>query len=127
MFFSVAIFAMLTVITGPAFAYSNKVIYSGQGLLKNGDGSYVVNDELCGVANGADVDGPYLLWVLTASRANNADITGPWGTAAMTKTANGTFKYISGWYDPSTLPGNVYATYDGRATNAQLTISHGCA
>lgn len=44
----------------------------------------------------------------------------------MTKFGNGTFKYVSGWYDPDTLPGNVVATYDGKAKNAQLTISHGC-
>ena len=28
--------------------------------------------------------------------------------------------------DPTTLPGNVIATYDGKSKNAQLTISHGC-
>jgi hypothetical protein len=44
----------------------------------------------------------------------------------MVMSGNGTFKYISGWYDPSTLPGNVTATYDGNVKNAQLTISHGC-
>ena len=76
--------------------------------------------------HGAEVDGLYLLFVLTATGASNANITGPWGTANMTKFGNGTFKYVSGWYEPSTLPGNVTATYDGRAKNAQLTISHGC-
>ena len=50
----------------------------------------------------------------------------PWGTEAMTKFGNGTFKYVSGWYDPSTLPGAVSATYDGNARNVQLVISHGC-
>jgi hypothetical protein len=44
----------------------------------------------------------------------------------MTKFGNGTFKYISGWHDPSTLSGNVTATYDGNTKNAQLVISHGC-
>jgi hypothetical protein len=106
--------------------YANKVTYSGQGLLADGFGGYDLVTELCGVANGADVDGPYLLWVLTATGATKADITGPWGTADMTKSGNGTFKYISGWYSPSTLPGNVSATYDGKAKNAQLVISHGC-
>jgi hypothetical protein len=108
-------------------ALTNSVTYSGQGLIADGFGGYDLVTEICGVANGADVDGPYLLWVLTATGAQNADITGPWGgPVAMTKTGNGTFKYISGWYDPSTLPGNVTATYDGRAKNAQLVISHGC-
>jgi len=44
----------------------------------------------------------------------------------MTKTGNGTFKYVSGWHDPDSLPGNVTATYDGKTKNAQLVISHGC-
>ena len=109
-----------------AGAYSNSVTYTGQGLLADGFGGYDLVTEICGVANGADADAPYLLWVLTATGAKNADITGPWGTAVMTKTGNGTFKYISGWYDPSTLPGHVVATYDGKVKNAQLTISHGC-
>lgn len=109
-----------------AGAYPNSVTYSGQGLIADGFGGYDLRTEICGVANGADADGPYLLWVLTATGGNNADITGPWGTASMTKFGNGTFKYVSGWYDPSTLPGNVTATYDGKAKNAQLVISHGC-
>jgi hypothetical protein len=118
------IVALLAV--APAMAYANSVTYSGQGLLADGFGGYDLVTELCGIENGADVDGPYLLWVLTASKSDNADITGPWGTAEMTKIGNGTFKYISDWYDPSTLPGNVSATYDGKAKNAQLVISHGC-
>jgi hypothetical protein len=109
-----------------AGAYANKVTYSGQGLTADGFGGYDLNREICGLANGADADGPYLLWVLTANKATNADITGPWGTAPMTKTSNGAFKFISDWYDPKTLPGTVYATYDGTAKNAQLVISHGC-
>jgi hypothetical protein len=123
---AVALFGSLVASAGSALAYANAVTYSGQGLLADGFGGYDLITEICGVANGADVDGPYLLWVLTATGAGNADITGPWGTVAMTKTGNGTFKYISGWYSPSSLPGNVKATYDGRAKNAQLTISHGC-
>jgi hypothetical protein len=108
------------------FAYANSASYSGQGLIADGFGGYDLATEICGVANGAEVNGPYLLWILTATGAGNANITGPWGTAPMTKTANGTFKYTSAWYSPATLPGNVSATYDGKAKNAQLTISHGC-
>jgi hypothetical protein len=117
------IFTMLLIVTGAAFAgaYSNSVTYKGQGLI-----DYELKTELCGVENGAEVDGPYLLWVLTATGANNADITGPWGTAPMVKFGNGTFKYVSSWYDPKTLPGNVSATYDGKPKNVQLVISHGC-
>jgi hypothetical protein len=67
-----------------------------------------------------------LLWVLTSARATNADITGDWGTAQMSKFGGGTFKYISGWYDPSTLPNEVTGSYDGKPTNSQLVVSHGC-
>jgi hypothetical protein len=111
-------------LTGPM--YSNVVTYSGQGLIADGFKGYDLETELCGIANGADRDGPYLLWVLTATRADNADITGPWGTMAMTQSAKGSFKYISAWYEPSTLPGIVVGSYDRNATNAQLVISHGC-
>jgi hypothetical protein len=108
-------------------AYANTVTYSGQGLLADGFGGYDLITERCGVANGADAEGPYLLWVLTATGASAADITfNNVGTFPMVKTGNGTFKYISGWMDPTTLPGNVIATYNGKATKAQLTISHGC-
>jgi len=105
--------------------YANVVTYTGQGITADESG-YHLNTELCGVENGAEVDGPYLLWVLTATKASNADITGPWGTADMTQKAKGAFKYVSGWYDLGTLPGNVTASYDGPRTNAQLVISHGC-
>ena len=113
------------------FAYANMVTYSGQGLMADGFGGYDLNKEICGVANGADVDGPYLLWVLTASKASHADITfnaisGNAGTFPMTKFGNGAFKYISPWLNPGTLAGNVKATYDGNPTNAQLVVSHGC-
>jgi hypothetical protein len=120
--------AVLAFMVAPAFAgaYANTVNYSGQGLNADGFGGYDLQTEICGVANGADVDGPYLHWVLTATGATHADITGPWGTAAMTKNGGGSFYYNSGWYSPSTLPGHVSATYDGKAKNAQLVISHGC-
>jgi hypothetical protein len=126
---------LLTMVAAFAFAgtvaaaglYPNSVTYTGQGLIADGFGGYDLQLEICGVANGADIEGPYLLWVLTATGAAKADISGPWGTAAMTKSGGGTFKYISGWYGPSTLvPHVVSATYDGKAKNAQLTISHGC-
>jgi hypothetical protein len=116
----------LLVASAAAWAYANSVTYGGQGLIADGFGGHALRTELCGVENGADAEGAYLLWVLTATGAGNADITGPWGTAAMTKSGNGTFKYVSAWYDPATLPGNVTATYDGKAKNAQLVISHGC-
>jgi hypothetical protein len=127
--FIVALAVMSLLAPDAAVAKKNNsftVVYGGQGLIADGFGGYDLQTELCGVANGADVDGPYLLWVLTATGATSATITGPWGTANMTPSGNGTFKYISGWYAPSTLPGAVSATYAGNITNAQLVISHGC-
>jgi len=118
---------LVVLVTSSALAYANSVTYSGQGLVQDWDRSYFLRDEICGVANGAEVDGPYLLWVLTATGAKNADISFFGGTpVAMTKFGNGTFKFVSGWYSPSSLSGNVVATYDGKVKNAQLTISHGC-
>ena len=122
----IAFVMMFSLAIVPVFAYANSVTFTGQGLIADGFGGYDLQTEICGVANGADVDGPYLLFVLTAAGAQNADITGPWGTAAMTKSGNGSFKYVSAWYDPDTLPGNVTATYDGSPKNVQLVISHGC-
>ena len=120
-------------LAGTAAAYANSVRYSGQGLIADGFGGYDLITEICDdnmngiLENGADAEGPYLLWVLTATGASHADITGPWGTVTMTKSGNGTFKYVSGWYAPLSLINYpVVATYDGKVKNAQLTISHGC-
>jgi hypothetical protein len=122
-----AVVTLALVAPGASMAYSNGVYYTGQGLTADGFGGYDLNNEICGVANGAAVDGPYLLFVLTATGAKNADITGPWGTAPMTKTGNGTFKFVSPYYDPTLIDENdVRATYDGKVKNAQLVISHGC-
>lgn len=111
---------------GIAFAYPNSVTYTGQGITADGFGGYDLSTELCGTANGAEVDGPYILWVMTATKSAKANITGPWGTAEMTKFGNGTFKYVSGFYPLGSLIGNVSGTYDGTARNVQLVISHGC-
>lgn len=100
--------------------------FTGQGVMADGFGGYDLIDELCGVENGADADGPYLLWVFTSTKASTATITGPWGTADMTKFGKGAFKYISAWYDPDILVNNVSATSDKASTNPQLVISHGC-
>ena len=119
-------------------AYSNSASFTGQGFIADGFGGYALRSEVCAVLDDegniipdaygqtADAEGPYLLWVLTATGAKTAEITGPWGTAEMTKSGNGTFKFISDWYDPDTLVGNVSATYDGKAKNVQLVVSHGC-
>ncbi|MDO8893877.1 hypothetical protein [Nitrosomonas sp.] len=110
-----------------AGSYANSVTFSGQGLIGDGFGGFDLRTELCGVANGADAEGPYLLFVLTATGASKADISfSEFGTVPMTKTGNGTFKYVSAFYPPASLVGNVTATYDGKAKNAQLVISHGC-
>lgn len=115
---------IIALLSTPVWALD--VTYRGQGLIPDGSGGYDLSTELCGLENGADVDGPYLLWVLTATKADSATITGPWGSAEMIKFGNGTFKFTSGWYDPEDLPGEVVATYEGTTKNAQLVISHGC-
>jgi hypothetical protein len=129
------IMALVAVVPGFAEgAYANRVNYTGQGLIADGFGGYDLITEICDgnmngiLENGADAEGPYLLWVLTATGAKNADITIGDTTYTMNKYGNGTFKYISAWYEPTWLmtSGNVYATYDGKAKNVQLTISHGC-
>lgn len=120
---------------GPNFVKtggSPTVAYVGQGLTQDLDGSYFLTTEICGLANGADVDGPYMLWVLTATGATSATITfatggSEDGTHAMTKVSAGSFKYVSAWLNPtSLLPNKVTATYAGKVTNAQLVVSHGC-
>lgn len=139
---SLALLAAVALIATPQMAqaaYANSVTFTGQGFIADGLGGYDLQKELCAVldANGniipdafgetADAKGPYLLWVLTATKSSAAEITGPWGTAQMTKFGNGTFKYISGWYDPDSLVSfPVSATYNGTAKNAQLVVSHGC-
>jgi hypothetical protein len=123
---SISLVLALVIMIVPAMAYSKTVTFSGQGLFQDDFGGWDLQTELCGVENGAEVDGPYLLWVFTATKAKNADITGPWGTAEMTKFGKGTFKYVSDWYDPDTLIGNVTASHDGNNKNPQLVISHGC-
>ena len=106
---------------------TNPVVFSGQGLVVDAFGGYDLKNELCGVANGAEVDGPYLLWVFTATGATSAGISGPWGAnAPMTQQANGAFKYVSGFYDLASLIGTVSASYTGSTRNPQLVISHGC-
>jgi hypothetical protein len=105
--------------------FSNSASYVGNGLTREGN-AWELTTERCGIANGAEVEGPYLLWVLTASGSSAAEITGPWGTADMIQSGNGTFKYVSAWYDPTTLPGHVSAVFNGRPKNAQLVVSHGC-
>lgn len=114
---------------GAAFASGTyTVYYTGQGLYHTGNGGYGIQTEICGVANGADVDGAYLHWVLTATKATSATITLPDGTVPMVPNGGGSFSYNSGWYSPlGSLINTVFATYSGTKTNAQLVISHGCA
>lgn len=109
-----------------AVASTTTVTYQGQGVIADGYGGYDLQQELCGMSNGADVDGPYLLWVFTSTRSTSATITGPWGTVPMVRSGKGAFKYISDWYEPGTLIGNVSASGNSSSGNPQLVISHGC-
>jgi hypothetical protein len=111
----------------PALAYFKNVPFRGQGFVSNGSGVYRLQNETCDVTHGADVTGPYLLWTLSAPGARNAEISGPWGSAVMTRSGNGTFTYISGWFDPQGLEAHpVSAAYDGRPKAAALVVSRGC-
>lgn len=102
-------------------------MFTGQGLIADGFGGYDLRQELCGTENGADADGPYLLWVFTSTKSTSATITGPWGDSfQMTRAGAGTFKYISAWYDPDDLVGAVSAVGSPASKNPQLVISHGC-
>jgi len=111
----------------PAMAYFNNVSFNGQGFVANGAVDSELQTEICGVPNGADVNGPYLFLTLNAPGARNAEISGPWGSAIMTRSGIGTFTYISGWYDAQSLIAHpVRATYDGRPQGATLVVSYGC-
>jgi len=86
---------------------------------------------ICGVANGAPVDGSYLLWVLTANKTTAATIAfGAGGPVAMTRTGTtSTFKYVQ--TDPPSFAAlrstGVTATYNAsRDKNARLVIGQGC-
>jgi hypothetical protein len=120
--------ALLLMFTaGTAQALSSKTVtYRGQGLT-NG----ALTTEVCGTVNGAERDGGYILWVMTATHATSASISGPGFGGSMTRSGNGTFKFVSGWPQDGnlgSLVGNVTGTYtyEGRDKNVQLVISHGC-
>ena len=55
---TVALAALIGTGVLAAGPYANKVTYSGQGLTADGFGGYDLNREICGVSNGADIDGP---------------------------------------------------------------------
>ncbi len=111
----------------PAMAFFNSTTFIGRGLVADGSGHYHLQTEVCGAFNGAETEDPYLLWILDAPDARNADISGPWGSTTMTRTGEGSFVFVSGWYDPDSLnAATVKATYDGHTRNATLLIGHGC-
>ncbi len=111
----------------PALAYFNNVSFHGQGLVTNGSAGYRPQTEICGLPDGAEISGPYLLWTLSAPGARNAEINGPWGSAVMSRSGNGTFTYVSSWFDSQELAAHpVSATYDGRPQGAALVVGHGC-
>jgi hypothetical protein len=102
------------------------IAYTGQGT-EIVEGVRVLQTEVCGMENGAEVDGPYILWILTANGPESATISGPWGTEPMVNSG-GNFKYVSNYYDPATLVNEVSATYTGEVRGqVQLVIGQGCA
>jgi hypothetical protein len=145
------IFIVVSLVTLALFALSGiswgsgTVYYKGQGFTFDGT-TWIVNDERCGLEGQypaddgstgqfADWNGPgqpyqtgqaYLVWVLTVNGATSATLYLPDKTVSMYQVG-GTYKYVSGWYDPEGLIGVVYATWAGGPNKAQLTVSHGCA
>lgn len=97
----------------------------------NGNGIYPTGDftpisEQCGIENGAPVNGPYLLWILTATKATSATIAiGSSITTAMSRQGNGSFRYVQTFSSGTfTAPTFVYATHN--STKGSLVLSHGC-
>jgi hypothetical protein len=125
------IIGMLAVSTGVAFAGSGSTIWTGQGVQCDENHDCILNTEICGLENGADREGPYLLWVFTGGpRTSSATITIGNCTdtgGAMTQSGGGSWKYISDYCDPTTVTASVSYSYTGPApANPQLVISHGC-
>jgi hypothetical protein len=140
--FSAAVgLALLAVFAFPGAALAGTVSWTGQGVSCDPDTHIcTIITEICGTANGADCNDPYLLWVFTGGpRVTSASIaiagcgtaTGGCGGSAdggtMTQKGNGAFQYLSP-YCPGLDAGTLTAivTYTGTAGNPQLTISHGC-
>jgi hypothetical protein len=116
---------------GPASASGGDqtVVYSGQGTHLDDNDIRVLGEEICGIESGAEVDGPYLLWIATANGAEAVTITGPWGTEPMEQAGGGnsTWKLVTDYYDLEDLIGNVSASWEGSVNGqVQLVISHGC-
>jgi hypothetical protein len=114
--------------TGPAAA--NPVGYTGQGIDCT-SGTCLLKTEICGVENGAEVDGPYILWVFTAAGPNVQSATislsgcGSDTGGAMEQKGQGAFHYVSEWCDLDAV--HAQASYEGTAQGIpQLVISHGC-
>jgi hypothetical protein len=124
--------ALLTIAARAWADGTGTVTWSGQGVECDEYSNCVLKTELCGTENGADVDGPYLLWVFTGGPSTTAatiSISGC-GTetgGAMGQAGGGAWKYISHYCDPNAVHAEVSYTYAGRGpANPQLTISHGC-
>lgn len=67
----------------------------------------------------------YVLFVFTATRASSAEITINGMKSSMTKTRNGSFKYV--WNGDVDQLTEASASYSGDVRgNPQLVISHGC-
>lgn len=109
----------------PASAFGNNAAWNGNGT-DNVDEVFL-DTEICGIENGAPVDGPYAYWVLTASRASAADITIDGGsTFDMTKHGRGSFHFLqemNTWDEPD----YASATYDGsNDKRVNLVLEQGC-
>jgi hypothetical protein len=109
-----------------AFTFSSAladgtVDFIGQGTTLT-NGVRVLNTIQC---SGDTAQPGSILWVFTVAGADSATITINGTTYAMTQSGQGTFKYVSGWYNLTTVVAS--GTYIGTVSgNPQLVISHGC-
>lgn len=121
--------ASVMTIASPGQAYGNSVNWLGNGV--KADESFEFDSEICGVDNGAPVDGAYVYWVLTASKASAADIEIDGleftETGNMDKKGKGSFHYLQQFEAEFVIPTSAFATYNGpNDKKVNLVISHGC-
>jgi len=121
--------ASVMTIASPGQAYGNSVNWLGNGV--DDDETFEFDSEICGVENGAPVDGPYVYWVLTASKASAADIEIDGldfnETGNMDKKGKGSFHYLQQFDAEFVVPTSAFATYNGpNDKKVNLVISHGC-
>jgi hypothetical protein len=112
--------AMVLAMSSTALA-DGTISWTGQGVT---DGQ--LNTEKCGTENGAEVDGAYLLWILTSADGVSAIDLNVNGDHYSDFTAHGgSIHVVTDFYDLDTISASLGFT-GSLGDNAQLVISHGC-